>query len=44
MNNKTWSRDPIRKCSLLHEVCEIKKGCYKPDMVNTCIKQVKVST
>ena len=40
MNNKTWSREPIQKCNSLHELCEINK----PDMVNTCIKQVKVST
>ena len=33
MNNKTWSCKPIQTWSSLHELCEIKKDCYKAYMV-----------
>ena len=33
MNNKTGSRKPIETWTSLHELSEIKKGCYKIYMV-----------
>ena len=33
MNNKAWSREPIQTWDSLHELSEIKKGCYKTYMI-----------